>query len=373
MSSPPTVRSGARLRLTPLMPDDAAPLESWLRASEPARQTCRRLPPAGAAAAPLPVPPHPGGAAALAVRPLGEGRLLGRVRVFDWNPRNRACEIGFLIAPEARGRGFGREAVELLLDHVFEDLGARKAMAQTGDFDRASLRLLEALGFRVDGRLRAHHMLGEEAHDDLLLSLLRPEHRAGEGPSPVTLETERLVLRLPPAREAPAALDYFVRNRERLAPTDAPWTPGFFTLPYWTRRLAANRRELAEDRSLRLFLFPRREPARAIGVANFSNFVRGRFQACNVGYSLDFDWHGQGLMTEALRAALAHAFWRQGLAMHRVMANHLPDNAASAAVLARLGFTVEGRAEDYLFVGGGWSPHVLTSLTNPDPWDPELE
>jgi ribosomal-protein-alanine N-acetyltransferase len=186
------------------------------------------------------------------------------------------------------------------------------------------------------------------------------------------LETDRLVLRFPVPEEAPATLDYFVRNRDQLAPTDAPFRTGFFTLEYWERQLAENVAELAADRSCRFWVFLRDEPGRAVGVCNFSNFVRGRFQACMAGYSLDFTLHGQGLMTEALGRAIEYAFARNGLAMHRVMANHLVDNHASAAVLRKLGFTAEGTARDYLFVGGKWNDHVLNALVNPAPWDPEL-
>lgn len=186
------------------------------------------------------------------------------------------------------------------------------------------------------------------------------------------LETERLVLRFPEPKEAPVVLDYFLRNRERLAPTDAPFKTGFFTLGYWQRELVENVEGLAADRSCRFWVFLAEDPGRAIGVCNFSNFVRGRFQACMAGYSLDFDLHGQGLMTEALGRAIEYAFARDGLAMHRVMANHLVDNHASAKVLRKLGFTAEGIAKDYLFVGGKWNDHVLNALVNPNPWDPEL-
>ena len=37
-----------------------------------------------------------------------------------------------------------------------------------------------------------------------------------------------------------------------------------------------------------------------IGVANFSNVVRGSFHACYLGYSIGQKWQGKGLMFEAL-------------------------------------------------------------------------
>ena len=46
------------------------------------------------------------------------------------------------------------------------------------------------------------------------------------------------------------------------------------------------------------------------------------------------------------------------------MANYVPSNRKSASVLARLGFTIEGYAREYLFIDGAWRDHVLTSLTN---------
>ena len=51
------------------------------------------------------------------------------------------------------------------------------------------------------------------------------------------------------------------------------------------------------------------------------------------------------------------------------MANYIPENERSGRLLARLGFTREGLAKDYLFIDGAWRDHVLTALANPD-FDP---
>ena len=54
------------------------------------------------------------------------------------------------------------------------------------------------------------------------------------------------------------------------------------------------------------------------------------------------------------------------------MANYMPDNLRSAALLKRLGFEVEGLAKNYLYINGQWRDHVLTSLTNAD-WNPRAD
>ena len=69
-------------------------------------------------------------------------------------------------------------------------------------------------------------------------------------------------------------------------------------------------------------------------------------------------------MQEALSAALNHAFTE--LALHRVMANYMPRNHRSAAVLERLGFLREGLGQRYLNINGVWEDHVLTSLIADD-------
>jgi len=181
------------------------------------------------------------------------------------------------------------------------------------------------------------------------------------------LATDRLRLVLPDPGEAPRVLGYFADNRGHLEPWSPPAPPDFYTVAFWERRLARSIEEYAEDRSLRLFLYPRHDPGPVIGSASYTEIVRGGFQACYLGYGLAATAEGKGLMTEALRASLAWVF--DELSIHRVMANYMPGNRRSGALLARLGFVVEGHARDYLFIGGAWRDHVLTSLTNPG-WRP---
>lgn len=87
-----------------------------------------------------------------------------------------------------------------------------------------------------------------------------------------------------------------------------------------------------------------------------------------MGYALAESAQGHGYMTEAARAGIEFIF--QEIRLHRIMANYMPHNVRSAAVLQRLGFTIEGTARNYLFLADAWQDHVLTSLTNPKPVTP---
>ena len=186
---------------------------------------------------------------------------------------------------------------------------------------------------------------------------------------PPQLTTDRLLLTVPPVSAALRMRAFAEENEAHLARWEPLRPEGFFTVDYWRRRLAQNLDEYAHDRSLRLAIVHRSDPSGPVlGQCNYSNIVRGAFQACTLGYSLDHRWEGQGVMREALQASIAHVFGP--LKMHRIMANYIPTNERSGFLLRRLGFVVEGHARDYLFIGGAWRDHLLTSLTNPAPCTP---
>jgi len=156
-------------------------------------------------------------------------------------------------------------------------------------------------------------------------------------------------------------LDYYIHNQAHLERWEPRRSPEFLTLTWWRHQLESNVREFHEDRGARMVLWLKSDPTQSIvGVANLANIVRGAFQACHLGYSIDARHEGRGLMREGLEALIEYSFGELGL--HRVMANYQPDNLRSGALLKRLGFVEEGYARDYLHINGAWRDHVLTSL-----------
>ncbi len=186
------------------------------------------------------------------------------------------------------------------------------------------------------------------------------------------LVTERLVLRQARPGMELAHVRFLERNHAgHLDRWSSPAAPGLFTEAFWAERLAAAVDEFTAGHSLRLVMQLRGDSSEAdlVGTLNYTNFVRGAFQACHLGYQIDREHEGQGLMSEALRCANAYVFTE--VRLHRIMANYRPENERSARVLERLGFVREGFARDYLFIDGEWRDHVLTALTHPafsDAW-----
>lgn len=73
-----------------------------------------------------------------------------------------------------------------------------------------------------------------------------------------------------------------------------------------------------------------------VGRLTLANIVRGAFDSGELGYWLDSDLEGRGVMTRAVGAVLRTA--REDLGLHRVQAGTLLHNVGSQTVLQRNGF-----------------------------------
>jgi len=177
------------------------------------------------------------------------------------------------------------------------------------------------------------------------------------------IETGRLLITLLEPGMDRAMVEFLDANRAHFAPWDPPLPEERFTDAYWHSQALKAQLEFQGGSGFRFVSAAREAPQRIIGTANYSQVSRGPFQAAFLGYKIDRDAQGKGMMREALRATLDYMFDVQHL--HRIHANYVPQNVRSGNLLARLGFAIEGYAKDYLFIDGAWRDHVLTSLTHP--------
>tara|TARA_B100000767_G_scaffold220002_1_gene208194 strand:- start:370 stop:924 length:555 start_codon:yes stop_codon:yes gene_type:complete len=157
--------------------------------------------------------------------------------------------------------------------------------------------------------------------------------------------------------------DYYSRNRTHLSPWEPARTTDFYQQETMLHRILEAEGEFHADKQVKLGVF-NLQNQRMVASIDFSQIVRGPMQACFVGYSIDAQCQGQGLMQQYMPLCLDYMF--NHFHIHRVMATYTTTNLRSAALLERLGFDREGYAKSYLNIAGTWEDHILTALVNPN-------
>ncbi|WP_446213397.1 GNAT family N-acetyltransferase [Micromonospora sp. IBSANI012] len=85
-----------------------------------------------------------------------DGKAIGGIG-FKGRPDNGRVEVGYGLAPSARGHGYAAEALAALL-HIAADHGLSRVVAHTTGDNVASRRTLERAGFRHAGTNRDLHL-----------------------------------------------------------------------------------------------------------------------------------------------------------------------------------------------------------------------
>lgn len=90
-----------------------------------------------------------------------EAGIMGCIDLFDFDARNRKAAIGMYIAPEARGKGVGKKAVQQLLDYAFGFLHLRMVYAIISVHNFSCSRIYEQMGFSPSTPLKDWTLEGD--------------------------------------------------------------------------------------------------------------------------------------------------------------------------------------------------------------------
>lgn len=105
-----------------------------------------------------------------------EGKKVGFITHFNvLHPATRLLEIGYSLVPDERGKGYGSEALSIIVDLLFLTKDVVRIQAQTDPRNIASQRILEKVGFKKEGVLRKTIFAGGEWVDSSIYSILRED------------------------------------------------------------------------------------------------------------------------------------------------------------------------------------------------------
>lgn len=171
---------GNQIRLTPLLPTDASTMAVWYQDTNFLRMMDA-----------LPAIPQTEAQMTLwiseqvadrtgygfAIRPLDDETILGWIGLDGILWTNRVAGIAIAIGDKAnRGKGYGREAMNLLLDFAFNELNLYRLQLGVFAYNTNAIKLYESLGFVHEGTAREFIERDGQRHDMLRYGLLRGEY-----------------------------------------------------------------------------------------------------------------------------------------------------------------------------------------------------
>ncbi len=108
-----------------------------------------------------------------------DGTAIGRIEFEQLDERNRSAEVMIFIGdPDARGKGYGTEAMVALLRYLFHQRNLHRVFLTVLAWNTPAQRSYEKVGFVVEGRLRDDVYFDGRYHDQLVMGILRAEFDA---------------------------------------------------------------------------------------------------------------------------------------------------------------------------------------------------
>jgi RimJ/RimL family protein N-acetyltransferase len=105
---------------------------------------------------------------------------VGVISLMNISDTNESAELSIIVGhPDDRHRGYGTEAIELLLGYAFEELGLNRVGLSAFDFNGEAIAAYEKLGFVVEGSYRRAIKRYSGFHDAILMSILKDEWQTG--------------------------------------------------------------------------------------------------------------------------------------------------------------------------------------------------
>jgi ribosomal-protein-alanine N-acetyltransferase len=101
-----------------------------------------------------------------------DGSIVGN---FGMGVMGSCWEIGYVLIPDERGKGYCTEAVQIAVDYLFMSKDIVRIQAKTHLGNVASQKVLEKSRFKKEGTLRKEHFVRGEWRDRYLYSILREE------------------------------------------------------------------------------------------------------------------------------------------------------------------------------------------------------
>lgn len=148
------------------------------------------------------------------------------------------------------------------------------------------------------------------------------------------------------------------RNHDWLSPWEpTPPLPSESPPPTFAAMVSVLRSEARAGRMMPWVLL---YEGRLVGQVTMNSITYGSLRGAHIGYWLDKQYAGHGLMPHAVAMAVDYAFG--AMQLHRVEIAMRVENQPSRRVVEKLGFRFEGTRPRYLHIDHDWRDHLVYAL-----------
>ncbi|GGD05522.1 GNAT family N-acetyltransferase [Hyunsoonleella pacifica] len=99
---------------------------------------------------------------------------LGLIDLFDFDFKNKRAGVGIIVKDEAnRAKGYGNEALKLLINYSFTHLGLHQLYCNISEENKASIQLFTKHGFEKIGLKKDWNYNGGNYNNEFLFQLIK--------------------------------------------------------------------------------------------------------------------------------------------------------------------------------------------------------
>jgi RimJ/RimL family protein N-acetyltransferase len=113
------------------------------------------------------------GAQIFAIIDIEKDTMIGNCSLFKIDHSDRKAELGIFIGDKTYwDKGYGTEAMRLLLDYGFNILNLHNILLNVHSFNKRALRAYEKVGFKLIGRRRESFIIAGKKYDEIFMDIL---------------------------------------------------------------------------------------------------------------------------------------------------------------------------------------------------------
>ena len=84
-------------------------------------------------------------------------KVIGSFGVHSLDEYRGSVEIGYGLSPHYWGKGYFQESADVILDYIFNNLFLHRVVARTSKSNKASVKALEKIGFKLEGVMKDYY------------------------------------------------------------------------------------------------------------------------------------------------------------------------------------------------------------------------